>query len=1344
MKSKVNRLFIGVFALVCLFSFNFKVYATNEVVDHKGDGSLYFDAVGDRKKLVGYISCTSSNENVAKQVGSSLVYSDPYIEAIGNGTATLNCQYNNGISYNFSVSVGFNSGGGSTSGGGAGRAKGCYACGNSQGGEYKWFNGGTVPSNCAKYSSATDQASCVALNNQSSSGSEATTITKSGCYRCAKSGYIYMYFNSGDKTYLPCTYYSNKDSSSCAALNSSYSTTSPVGNISGSGSLSITDEALVIDAPTKYTENGYCLDYIVKLDGSYSIANSITGVGTFKDYRSTAHCLDDTTTGYDTFCMDPAVIGPTSSGWNYTFDHYVDMNSDFGKALYVLYTEYYNGQFNNPNVNFEMTQAIRLLMAHYGESFLGSTNGPYKRHAQAYISAGLSGIAAQIVGKVSSGAVNPHTVNVGLNKLESSSDGSNYTAKFNLTLSGVGENASIGNDSLVVTATNESGASVNASISSVEWQQSSGTNRSAIVTVTGNASGSCTVNVQIGVKYNDPTDIKNIAIIRPTKKNMAQRMVVFFKGNIVSGDSASVGVSDTCNNNKNSACVPSTDFTCMNGESTAYVVEGTPTGSSTVNWESCIIGSSGSEATDPAGNSYTVQEQNRYCTVVCKEDYAFRFPGDLGRVAQGRYLSINVDNVYHAVTGVAAQRTCVTTEIGSAKYISEAVELKKEMLKQLNIYNYYKGMLGRLESAQSTGSASLKEITESTYLTADDGINGAIHHDKSYTKSIECVPNSAEPDWPENATYYLDDFDYMFIFNRYKLSTTSSNELEILKAEFIIDKENVAGKSNNSINAVEGLSVNGTISGNKIEDGESASSLPGTKKTEYNLADRGDADCIENRNRPGCVQNETTTCNDASFDLVYGLESEAKANYAAAKERIKSAMNKAKDAYESARSTLENYTHQINACTTWELDYEFDPEITFSYEEQSYIDMMQGNNKLQMVNKENVTVNEAKYYCTNNVSVENIVSCSTTPGSNYTSTFVPTDNIEEPTDGDNMNFYNYTRIGVIDKYGDPGVSINGTTGGASFIYFKSMVPFYTYPNKGIVTTTDDGKNTTILDVDDPNRGSNDADGLVYPIAITTPTGVYNYTLTYKNIGQYYNSTGNLGRIMGDRGYLTGEAKNEYVCTYEVCNPFNDPDCPNKEPEENPTCQSIVSSQACNYGNIAQMSDSDYANSCISALLDKGCCDYIDESRVTISVADRYNEVCPKQNVCTGFDIVTTNGSSDSAIINDNGNLQFVVRSVSLNNLFPNGNRGVNWQTAAAEDATTEIQNNGESVYAEAEYSYTLSPSCMAKIREYNQEQERNDLGFADYTLNVSNNGRDDNSTFLAQLEAAGCVVNKRK
>lgn len=1326
MKSKVNRLFIGVFALVCLFSFNFKVYATDEVVDHKGDGSLYFDAVGDRKKLVGYISCTSSNENVAKQVGSSLLYSDPYIEAIGNGSATLNCQYNNGISYNFSVSVGFNSGGGSTSGGGAGRAKGCYACGNSQGGEYKWFNGGTVPSNCAKYSSATDQASCVALNNQSSSGSEATTITKSGCYRCAKSGYIYMYFNSGDKTYLPCTYYSNKDSSSCAALNSSYSTTSPVGNISGSGSLSITDEALVIDAPTKYTENGYCLDYIVKLDGSYSIANSITGVGTFKDYRSTAHCLDDTTTGYDTFCMDPAVIGPTSSGWNYTFDHYVDMNSDFGKALYVLYTEYYNGQFNNPNVNFEMTQAIRLLMAHYGESFLGSTNGPYKRHAQAYISAGLSGIAAQIVGKVSSGAVNPHTVNVGLNKLESSSDGSNYTAKFNLTLSGVGENASIGNDSLVVTATNESGASVNASISSVEWQQSSGTNRSAIVTVTGNASGSCTVNVQIGVKYNDPTDIKNIAIIRPTKKNMAQRMVVFFKGNIVSGDSASVGVSDTCNNNKNSACVPSTDFTCMNGESTAYVVEGTPTGSSTVNWESCIIGSSGNEATDPAGNSYTVQEQNRYCTVVCKEDYAFRFPGDLGRVAQGRYLSINVDNVYHAVTGVAAQRTCVTTEIGSAKYINEAVQLKREMLTQLNAYYYYKAMLEELE----------KDEVKNKYL--DTHTSPVISYE---TSNASC--NATQPTLSDVYDWYPEFKNVSFKYTKYKLDNTTSN-LAILKAGIALDGAELS-KTGTTGNAITGGTETGTVLENN-EGPKSTDEVSGTYQTREPIVGACSPEEYD-QDVDGCFRDTTASCTRWTVyeKALFNNSDDTKlAQYNATVERVRSAMQSAENAYESARSTLENYTHQINACTTWELDYEFDPEITFSYEEQSYIDMMQGNNKLQMVNKENVVANETKYYCTSNVSVESIVNCSTTPGANYTSTFVPTNNIDDPTDGDNMNFYNYTRIGVIDKYGDPGVSISGSTGGASFIYFKSMVPFYTYPNKGIVTTTDDGKNTTILDIDDPNRGSNETDGLVYPIAITTPTGVYNYTLTYKNIGQYYNSTGNLGRIMGDRGYLTGEAKNEYVCTYEVCNPFNDPDCPNKEPEANPTCQSIVSSQACNYGNIAQMSDSDYANSCISALLDKGCCDYIDESRVTISVADRYNEVCPKQNVCTGFDIVTTNGSSDSAIINDNGNLQFVVRSVSLNNLFPNGNKGVNWQTSAAEEVTNEIQSNGESVYAEAEYSYTLSPSCMAKIREYNQEQERNDLGFADYTLNVSNNGRDDNSTFLAQLEAAGCVVNKRK
>ena len=96
----------------------------------------------------------------------------------------------------------------------------------------------------------------------------------------------------------------------------------------------------------------------------------------------------------------------------------------------------------------------------------------------------------------------------------------------------------------------------------------------------------------------------------------------------------------------------------------------------TVDWEKCIIGEGNTEATDPGGNSYTVQAQNMYCKVVCKEDYAIKMPGNLGTVYAGQNLSTNIDNIYHATIGMAGQRTCVSTKIDNDSYVNDAAAVK--------------------------------------------------------------------------------------------------------------------------------------------------------------------------------------------------------------------------------------------------------------------------------------------------------------------------------------------------------------------------------------------------------------------------------------------------------------------------------------------------------------------------------------------------------------------------------------------------------------------------------------------------------------------------------------------
>lgn len=102
---------------------------------------------------------------------------------------------------------------------------------------------------------------------------------------------------------------------------------------------------------------------------------------------------------------------------------------------------------------------------------------------------------------------------------------------------------------------------------------------------------------------------------------------------------------------------------------------------STTDWEKCII-----DNKDPNGNEYNVQSQNKYCTISCKEDYAFKTPGNLGTYYVGQNITTNLDNVYQATVGIAGQRTCVTTSIDNNAYVSDAYKIKKDALDQYNAF----------------------------------------------------------------------------------------------------------------------------------------------------------------------------------------------------------------------------------------------------------------------------------------------------------------------------------------------------------------------------------------------------------------------------------------------------------------------------------------------------------------------------------------------------------------------------------------------------------------------------------------------------------------------------------
>ena len=414
--------------------------------------------------------------------------------------------------------------------------------------------------------------------------------------------------------------------------------------------------------------------------------------------------------------------------------------------------------------------------------------------------------------------------------------------------------------------------------------------------------------------------------------------------------------------------------------------------------------------------------------------------------------------------------------------------------------------------------------------------------------------------------------------------------------------------------------------------------------------------------------------------------------------------------------------------------------------------------------------------------------------------------------GSEINYRNVGRVVNVSRYGNPGVSISGLSwtsilsnmasyissktgtdvinklnngimsitgqGAQEFIYFKSSQSYWTSSNKGIYTKTKAATDSVLVDTGDPAltddkyvSGTSEekkADGLVYPIALSTSEGSYKYQIKINNVGQYYNNTTSLGRIIDDSGYVNGLLANQYVCKYEVETEPPTPNVPCEKILETPDCKDengyfrdLYKDQ--NYDKTNGIDYEAKWNACITKLLaeNDSCCYLVESNNVPNASQDRYNSMCHSK--CQGIKLygsdsaIKDSSTSSSALISKNGVLQFYTKVISNYDYFPNGegSKGFNWSgktsgyentdesgNPVSQDINTIINNKeeiGDGIYGDDEkylnYSINISSACMAKIKEYNNQQELNDLGFGDYTGGIENvKTREYRSQFLKDLE----------
>ena len=328
--------------------------------------------------------------------------------------------------------------------------------------------------------------------------------------------------------------------------------------------------------------------------------------------------------------------------------------------------------------------------------------------------------------------------------------------------------------------------------------------------------------------------------------------------------------------------------------------------------------------------------------------------------------------------------------------------------------------------------------------------------------------------------------------------------------------------------------------------------------------------------------------------------------------------------------------------TGWNNNMKFDPQVEFTY----YEDYLRNINGTFSGNGASLETNY--YVCTGEVD-EKYENCTNTSyTTSNTSSYTTTQNVTVCNDDScsviSINVSQANRIKISKTYEDE---------------YHSDTDFSTYTQYGTVTADPNGPDSLWTTLPDD----------AFPISLIRKTGVFPFKFTFSDIGQYNNGShaGELGRLMdGENRSVITEI--DSIPSYYQCN---------ADGIESPT---TTGGYVCHY-----------VNNC------PGCDFTCEDGKCTIDEPECEDGEC----------IVRCDDNNNCVFIFDGENATYTYRIVSLNNLFPNEERGAgyNWSEANEKAAQTreEIERTGESAYEEAQYSFTLSPSNLQHIREYNKE-----------------------------------------
>lgn len=246
--------------------------------------------------------------------------------------------------------------------------------------------------------------------------------------------------------------------------------------------------------------------------------------------------------------------------------------------------------------------------------------------------------------------------------------------------------------------------------------------------------------------------------------------------------------------------------------------------------------------------------------------------------------------------------------------------------------------------------------------------------------------------------------------------------------------------------------------------------------------------------------------------------------------------------------------------------------------------------------------------------------------------------------------------------------------GDSPIQYRSDKNFSTYTPYGTIKQDSaDGKSWIELYKED--------DESAYPVQLIRETGVYPFKFTYSNIGTFNNGGSACRKDGTTYGRLVSSGTTKSVLT-EYNRLTDDQKCNAKGSDSKQTMTQEVG-YVCHY--IVNCPQCEFK-------CKKGKCQIVTEDPPVCE-----NNHCKFK--CKNCIFSPANS--------------YTFRTVSLTNMFPNSrNVDTNWSITPGETKakltleriqSSKTNDSGEEVYNTPQYSYTLTPNNMAKIREFNNE-----------------------------------------